>query len=105
MKFHVSRHASVSIEAIFESILTDNPPVAAKWLRELDRKLARIEEFPESGRVVPEFGIHELREVILGDYRVLYFLGRERQTVVCVIHGARLLKFRRDVEPGLREDY
>lgn len=105
MKFHVSRHASASIEAIFDTILADNSHAAAKWLHELDGKLKQIEEFPESGREVPEFGLHELREVIHGNYRVLYFQGRERQSVVCVVHAARQLKFRRDVEPGLREDY
>ncbi|MCZ7605197.1 MAG: type II toxin-antitoxin system RelE/ParE family toxin [Planctomycetota bacterium] len=104
MKFQVSRHARANIEAIFETILADDPAAAANWIRELDDKLRRIEEFPESGRQVPEFNSRELREVLHGNFRVLYFLGRERQTVVCVIHGARLLKFRRDVEPGLRED-
>jgi len=104
MKFQVTRHARANIEAIFDAIRSDDPSAAANWIRGLDDKLRRIEEFPESGRQVPELDLTGLREVIHGNYRVLYFLGRERQTVVCVIHGARLLKFRRDVEPGLRED-
>ncbi|MCG3182382.1 MAG: hypothetical protein ICCCNLDF_00444 [Planctomycetes bacterium] len=45
MKFQVTRHARANIEAIFDAIRSDDPSAAANWIRGLDDKLRRIEEF------------------------------------------------------------
>jgi plasmid stabilization system protein ParE len=51
----------------------------------------RLAEFPESGRIVPEVGRSEVREVVVGEYRLMYQLLPEEVEVLTVIHGARLL--------------
>jgi toxin ParE1/3/4 len=51
----------------------------------------RLREFPYSGQVVPELGREELREVIQGNYRVIYRVGEGRIDILTVYHGARLL--------------
>ncbi len=46
----------------------------------------------QAGRIVPEVGDDSLREVIYGDYRLVYRLRAESVEVVTIYHGARLLR-------------
>ena len=54
----------------------------------------QLEMSPRLGRVVPEFGIETLRELILGSYRIIYRLIEDHEIVeiLALHHGARLLK-------------
>jgi plasmid stabilization system protein ParE len=52
----------------------------------------RLAAFPESGRIVPEVGRSEVREVLVGKYRLMYQLLPEEVEVLTVIHGSRLLE-------------
>jgi len=47
----------------------------------------QIEQFPESGRSVPEAGNRSLRELVVGPYRLLYRLTADGAEVVIVVHG------------------
>jgi len=51
----------------------------------------RLADFPEMGRVVPEFGRDEIREIVVRSYRVIYRVdaGQERIEVIRFWHGAR----------------
>ena len=51
-----------------------------------------LETFPESGRFVPEDPTQSHRELIFGDYRVIYRHSEGTVTIVTVIHGARILQ-------------
>jgi plasmid stabilization system protein ParE len=48
-------------------------------------------EFPEMGRIVPEYKNPSLREKILGDYRIVYRLKENSIEIVIIVHGSRLL--------------
>jgi addiction module RelE/StbE family toxin len=52
----------------------------------------RLESFPESGRIVPEFRLTEIREVLVRPYRIVYRVGRDRVEVVTVVHAARVFR-------------
>lgn len=41
------------------------------------------------GRVMPEFGNRYVRELIEGDYRIIYERFADRVEVLAIIHGAR----------------
>ena len=46
-----------------------------------------------TGRVVPEIGNENIREIIQGNYRIIYNINNsERIAIITVHHGARLLK-------------
>ena len=53
--------------------------------------VARLEDFPLSGRIVPEFDVTDLREIIIGEFRVIYQLQCDDVHVIAVRHGARRL--------------
>jgi plasmid stabilization system protein ParE len=64
------------------------------WRRRSDRVLRatdRLAGFPRSGRIVPELGIANIREIIVGSYRIIYRIQPEDVHLLTVHHGARLL--------------
>jgi plasmid stabilization system protein ParE len=51
----------------------------------------RLAVFPLSGRVVPEYDLEDVREIIFGSYRIIYHLLPEEVEVVAFVHGATQL--------------
>ena len=68
------------------------PEVGERLLREIIAHVERLADFPESGRVVPEFGLVQLREIIRPPFRIVYRLGEERVRVVRVWRSERRLE-------------
>jgi len=78
------------LEAIRAYVSRDSLRYAALLVERLFAAVDRLESFPESGRIVPEFQRRDLREVILGSYRIVYRLHADRAVILTVFHGARL---------------
>jgi len=78
---------------IVEYIRADNVQTAARFARQVRSKVSRLAVFPHSGRTVPEFPSTGLREVLIGDYRVIYRVvsASRRVEILIVRHGARRL--------------
>ncbi|ESQ10963.1 MAG: type II toxin-antitoxin system RelE/ParE family toxin [Thiohalocapsa sp. PB-PSB1] len=91
MKVEWSPLALERVEDIAQYIAQDNPDAAAQWVTELFDTVERLAEFPESGRTVPEVGVHRIREVIFGAYRVIYSV-KDKVEVLTVRRGSQLLR-------------
>jgi len=66
-------------------------PTTAKTFRDRSLKvLKRLEEHPDSGRVLPEFPDLPCREVIIAPYRFFYRAEGTTVWIVAVWHGARI---------------
>lgn len=50
----------------------------------------RLRAFPQSGRVVPEHGSAEVREVIVGPFRVVYRYRGSTVEIATVFRSSRL---------------
>lgn len=77
--------------SIVRRIATDSPDRARTFgYTLLDAALA-IDPFPERGRMVPEVGDPAVREVLHGDYRIIYEVHRNPDAVYILRfwHGAR----------------
>ncbi len=68
------------------------PDVGERLLREIVSEVERLAEFPESGRIVPEFRVGHLREIIHPPFRIVYRLDEEGVRVVRVWRSERLLR-------------
>ncbi|MCZ7664495.1 MAG: type II toxin-antitoxin system RelE/ParE family toxin [Thermoleophilia bacterium] len=68
------------------------PEVGERLLREIVAHVERLADFPESGRVAPEFGLVQLREIIHPPFRIVYRLGEGRVRVVRVWRSERQLE-------------
>lgn len=79
------------LEAICLFIARDAPQIAGVFAERAFRATDRLTDYPRSGRVVPELDIEEVREIILGNYRLIYRIREDEVQVLTVHHGARLL--------------
>lgn len=75
-----------------EYIRQDSPTAARQFREKAETILRRLEEFPESGRSIPEFPDLPHREVIVRPYRFFYRVSGKTIWVVAVWHGAQLLE-------------
>jgi toxin ParE1/3/4 len=71
-------------------IRADNPSAALALRERAGESLARLRQFPESGRIVPEFPDLPFREVVVSPYRFFYRVKGDTAWVVAVWHGAQL---------------
>jgi len=63
-----------------------------KLVADIITQVERLVDFPESGRIVPEFEIANLREVIFPPFRIVYRLDKNRARIVRIWRSERLLK-------------
>jgi plasmid stabilization system protein ParE len=68
-----------------------NPDAAVRLGDTLISRVEQLRSFPESGRVVPEFGRKDIRELIHLSYRIIYRVNRKAEEIQIVRfwHGAR----------------
>jgi len=76
---------------IVSFIARDNPTRAMSFGYELISQLDHLQEFPEAGRVVPEYRKYDIREIIFRPYRIVYRINREAKLceIARVWHSAR----------------
>jgi plasmid stabilization system protein ParE len=67
------------------------PSVGEKLLNEIIAQIERLTSFPESGRIIPEFGIANLREIIHSPFRIVYRLDKNRIRIIRIWRRERLL--------------
>lgn len=68
----------------------DKPAAAVNFRQKAEKTLSRLEEFPESGRLLPEFPDLPFREVIVSPYRFFYRIKHKTVWIVAVWHSAQL---------------
>src|SRR5689334_12880897 len=74
-------------------VARDSPAAAASIVRQLRSNATRLAEYPAMGRTVPEYADPQIRELIVGPYRLVYRYTPEqnRVQVVNVSHASRRL--------------
>lgn len=72
-------------------IARDDSDRAMSFGYELIFEIDRLQEFPESGRIVPEYRNDVIREVIFRPYRIVYRVHHESKVceIARVWHSAR----------------
>ncbi len=68
----------------------ENPTAALDLRRKAEKRLSRLVDFPESGRILPEFPDLPFREVVVAPYRFFYRIKETTAWVVAVWHCAQL---------------
>lgn len=72
-------------------ISIDSPRHAESVVRALVDAADSLAAFPLRGRVVPEYGQEEVRELLLCPYRIIYLVSVDEVVVLSVMHGHQLL--------------
>jgi plasmid stabilization system protein ParE len=76
---------------IAEYIARDKPSAADKWINTVFSKVGQLESLPEIGRVVPEIRNEQFRELIYGNYRIIYRIGKKQISILTIRHGKQIL--------------
>lgn len=76
---------------IAEYISLDNPTAANKWVENIFKKVKTLSGSPEVGRKVPEVNRKEIRELIFGNYRIIYRLKKTFISILTIRHSKQIL--------------
>jgi len=79
------------LKSIHAYIAAESKVYANRLIEKLITRVRQLEHFPESGKIVPEFGQNSIRELIEGNYRVVYKIHTDHIGIIRVHHTARLL--------------
>ena len=90
LKVQFTPPARTQFLAALAYIRADRPSAARAFQRKVNAVLARLGDFPDSGRAVPEFRDLQFREVIVDPYRFFYRVRGDTVWVVAAWHGAQL---------------
>jgi plasmid stabilization system protein ParE len=70
-------------------IAADNPRAADKWASGLVNAVSKLKRHPKLGRVVPEVRLEEYRQIVYGNYRVVYRVSAGTIFILTIRHCRR----------------
>jgi toxin ParE1/3/4 len=79
------------LSEIAKYIALDNPVAAERWVNKIFALVEKLSDFPERGRMVPEINNKMIREVLSGNYRVIYKLEDRAISILTVRHVKQIL--------------
>ncbi|MBM2814473.1 MAG: hypothetical protein HW421_1235 [Ignavibacteria bacterium] len=85
-----SEQARDDLKLIYEYIFRDSPKYADITIDNIIEVTEKLEIFPFSGRIIPELKKEDIRELIYGNYRIIYHLIDDNVRILTVFHSARL---------------
>jgi len=77
----LSRSAQSDIQDIVRYISIDDSVRALRFGRFLIEHVKSLSQFPERGRIVPEFEDDSIREIFIRAYRVVYRIVPDSQSI------------------------
>jgi plasmid stabilization system protein ParE len=84
-------HAADDLKSIKDFIAQDSPTYAQQLVGELYTAVGLLTHFPDSGRMVPERGAPDIRELIRSPYRLIYRRRADLVEVLTIHHASRPL--------------
>ena len=92
MKVSWSPLAVSKLESISDYIALDKESAAIDWVNDILDSTDALGNQPEMGRAVPELPGKNYRELIIGNYRVIYSIGASVQ-ILTIRNCKQILKF------------
>ena len=84
-----SKPAKLDLKQIHDYIAKDSKFYAQKVAFEIVEKSEKLNSFPEVGRIVPEIGDPNIRELVIYSYRFIYEVFPDKVEVLALIHIKR----------------
>ncbi|MEO7086067.1 MAG: type II toxin-antitoxin system RelE/ParE family toxin [Gemmatimonadaceae bacterium] len=75
------------VRAIAQEVASERPIVAKRWVRAIFTRAQQLREYPQSGRITPDLGRTEVRQLPHPPYRIIYRVERSRILILTVRHG------------------
>ena len=91
MKVNWAPLALERVAEIAAYISEDNPVAAEKWVRDAFARVGQLKQFPQSGRPIPETPRKDIRELVWGNYRIIYHMDTRQVSILTVRHTKQIL--------------
>ncbi|MEP1094576.1 MAG: type II toxin-antitoxin system RelE/ParE family toxin [Cyclobacteriaceae bacterium] len=92
-KINWTVQAKNDLIAIGEFIAQDSAKFSKIQIFRIRDRVKQLKDFPQLGRIVPEFDKETIRELILGNYRIIYKLLESGEIDILTIHhSARVIR-------------
>ncbi len=92
VKINWTEQAIEDLTNIADFIRKDSEKYARLTIKNIRNRVGQLKQFPNSGKIVPEIEKNEIRELILGNYRIIYLIfSSSRIDILTVHHSARQL--------------
>jgi plasmid stabilization system protein ParE len=76
-----------SFEDTIHYIAKDSPYYASSFANKILFSIEKLTWYPNIGRIVPEYNIPSIRELIYQNYRIVYKIDNKAVYILLVIHG------------------
>jgi addiction module RelE/StbE family toxin len=86
-----THEAMDDVDGIAEYISRDSSYYAQFFIEKIICSTDKLAVFPNSGRVLPELNRDDIREIIVGNYRIIYHIAHDFVAILSVYHSSRLL--------------
>jgi addiction module RelE/StbE family toxin len=94
VKINWTPQSKNDLVSIAEFIAQDSTKYAKIHIKRIREGVRQLSNFPNSGRIVSELDNPRIREVVLGNYRIIYLLVTdERIDILTVHHASKPLNF------------
>ncbi len=82
--------SKIDLKEIFDFIAKDSEKFAEIQMQKIVEEVSILKTFPKIGKVVREFNNENIRELIKGNYRIIYrIISVNRIDILMIHHGAR----------------
>jgi toxin ParE1/3/4 len=81
--------AREDLEANYLYIARDSLRYAKLTVDKIFAAIDNLEQFPMLGRVVPEIQVEDIRELIVGKFRIVYRVSEKEVEILMLHHSAR----------------
>ncbi len=93
MKISITESAYQDLADIHEHYMLEGiEHIGKKHINEVFSKIDILNDHPQIGRIVPEYSLISLREIIYPPYRIVYLIKTDEIHVIRVWRSERLLK-------------
>jgi len=79
------------IQEIADYIAQDKISSANNWIEKIFRKVDLLKTAPQIGRIVPEIMKTNIRELIFGNYRIIYAYSENQISILTIRHLKQIL--------------
>lgn len=90
----ISQLAGTDIDEIINYFIPINKDYAIALYKKLKGRIVELNTLPSKGRIVPELekkGIHDFRELIEGNYRIVYSIHESSVHILAIVDLRRNL--------------
>lgn len=91
MKIIWSPKATDRVIEIGEYIAQDSLSRANKWIKAIFNEVKILKKFPQNGRKVPETKRNDIRQILFGNYRIIYKIDKNKLSILTIRHGKQIL--------------